>query len=338
MKEKLIKPEVQEIKEIIKQLSEFDLSLNDLIKVYNENKSKISILVKDLINFELESILSNISVEELNKVNPSIRTSLLMKNGITNFLKIYKMKGINSLSRISGVSETAAYDIRNSVYADAKKIRESLYPKLNIENKNKFSNELVKVLYIHIQTDNLIEQVRALYNNHHKNILENIQDSQILLSKVKWLFATANHKNIALQAYKNLQNIIRDNYVVDADFLINNSKKIFNVVTKIAWEDYKQNSARYYTILDNYHNIKFEDIAKNNGLKGDFIESVNALVPDLTGLNCTLRSYQEFGTKYILHQGYVLLGDEMGLGKTVQAIASMVALRNFGEGKFLVVC
>ena len=34
--------------------------------------------------------------------------------------------------------------------------------------------------------------------------------------------------------------------------------------------------------------------------------------------------FEEWGVKYILHQGSVLLGDEMGLGKTVQAIAAMV--------------
>ena len=33
-----------------------------------------------------------------------------------------------------------------------------------------------------------------------------------------------------------------------------------------------------------------------------------------------------------------LLGDEMGLGKTVQAIATMVSLRNTGAKRFLVIC
>lgn len=47
---------------------------------------------------------------------------------------------------------------------------------------------------------------------------------------------------------------------------------------------------------------------------------------------------QMFGVNYILHQRKVLLGDEMGLGKTIQAIATMVALRNQGETHFVVVC
>ena len=56
------------------------------------------------------------------------------------------------------------------------------------------------------------------------------------------------------------------------------------------------------------------------------------------GLLCELRRYQEWGVKYILHQGRVLLGDEMGLGKTVQAIAAMVSLKNTGATHFIVLC
>ena len=56
------------------------------------------------------------------------------------------------------------------------------------------------------------------------------------------------------------------------------------------------------------------------------------------GLLCELRRYQEWGVKYALHQERILLGDEMGLGKTVQAIATMVSLRNTGGTHFVVVC
>ena len=59
---------------------------------------------------------------------------------------------------------------------------------------------------------------------------------------------------------------------------------------------------------------------------------------DLTGLKATLRSYQDFGVRYAVHQKRTLLGDEMGLGKTIQAIASMVALKAEGKHHFMVVC
>ena len=74
------------------------------------------------------------------------------------------------------------------------------------------------------------------------------------------------------------------------------------------------------------------------GLPEDLAREVQeeCFFPD--GLLCELRRYQEWGVKYILHQERVLLGDEMGLGKTVQAIASMVSLRNTGATHFVVVC
>lgn len=44
------------------------------------------------------------------------------------------------------------------------------------------------------------------------------------------------------------------------------------------------------------------------------------------------------GREIILHQKKALLGDEMGLGKTIQAIATMVSLRNTGATHFIVIC
>lgn len=66
------------------------------------------------------------------------------------------------------------------------------------------------------------------------------------------------------------------------------------------------------------------------GLPEELVKEIQdeCFFPD--GLLVTLRRYQEWGVKYILHQKNVLLGDEMGLGKTIQAIATMVSLRNTG--------
>ena len=59
---------------------------------------------------------------------------------------------------------------------------------------------------------------------------------------------------------------------------------------------------------------------------------------DTSLMKATLRNYQEFGTKYILHQKRTLLGDEMGLGKTMQALAAMAHLTTEKKTHFLVVC
>ena len=105
-----------------------------------------------------------------------------------------------------------------------------------------------------------------------------------------------------------------------------------------AWRDFATNSIRF--------NIVMEDIVpgvvgsedKNYGLPEELAQEIQdqAFFPD--GLLCSLRPYQTMGVKYALHQEKVLLGDEMGLGKTVQAIATMVSLKNTGATHFVVIC
>jgi len=80
------------------------------------------------------------------------------------------------------------------------------------------------------------------------------------------------------------------------------------------------------------------DVQAQGGLPGKLAEGIRKEPLYLKGLSVTLRRYQKWGVKYILHQKRVLIGDEMGLGKTVQAIAAMVSLRNTGATHFAVVC
>lgn len=66
-------------------------------------------------------------------------------------------------------------------------------------------------------------------------------------------------------------------------------------------------------------------------------------IPDTTGLQSVLRSYQQSGLQWLwflyLHNLSGLLCDDMGLGKTHQAMALIAAIRNKKPGsKFLVLC
>lgn len=98
------------------------------------------------------------------------------------------------------------------------------------------------------------------------------------------------------------------------------------------------NSIKYYNAIEEVYPGVLGTDDSIYGLPEELARQIQdeCIFPD--GLLCTLRRYQEWGVKYILHQERVLLGDEMGLGKTIQAIASMVSLKNTGATHFVVVC
>ena len=138
-------------------------------------------------------------------------------------------------------------------------------------------------------------------------------------------------------AYKNIKDVLPNVYQP----VVNESKvKFHNGLpnANYAWDNFAQNSISYYNIIEEIYPEVLDTSDYVYGLPDEFAKEIQSEPLFLDGLSCTLRKYQEWGVKYIIHQRKVLLGDEMGLGKTIQAIASMVSLKNCGATHFFVVC
>lgn len=101
--------------------------------------------------------------------------------------------------------------------------------------------------------------------------------------------------------------------------------------------------------FDNIEVLKEKEYQRSIELLKELTEFQIPEKPNLTGLNCGLRPYQEIGLHwlwFLYHHGLSgLLCDDMGLGKTHQAMALLAAVTNFhkqkGEGvnrHFLIVC
>ena len=135
-----------------------------------------------------------------------------------------------------------------------------------------------------------------------------------------------------------LSNLLVNEYGRDAQATLYGLDSVSNVSGSSAWDDFSENSIRFFNILEDVRPGLLGTDDAVYGLPEDLAREIQeeCFFPD--GLLCELRRYQEWGVKYILHQERVLLGDEMGLGKTVQAIAAMVSLRNTGATHFVVVC
>lgn len=180
--------------------------------------------------------------------------------------------------------------------------------------------------------------MKKIYNNSKQNIEKYLQDLAPASSGLKWIFSSEAKKKAAIEAYNILTGMLTGGYAQATNYNVEAIHNLSFVRTDEAWLDFSENSIRFFNVL--------EDVAPGvlgtddtiYGLPEELAREIQdqCYFPD--GLLCELRRYQEWGVKYILHQERVLLGDEMGLGKTIQAIASMVSLKNTGATHFVVVC
>lgn len=73
------------------------------------------------------------------------------------------------------------------------------------------------------------------------------------------------------------------------------------------------------------------------GLREQEARSVDELELLIPHFSVPLRTYQEFGARFMVYYRRTLIGDEMGLGKTIQALAAISHLKESGASHFLVV-
>ena len=164
------------------------------------------------------------------------------------------------------------------------------------------------------------------------------EDLKVGLNGIRWFFSAKAKKEKAIEAFNLLTSLKDNEYGRNVGTQLDVADRIERTQGSDAWQDFSNNSIRYFNDLEDINPGVLGNDDSVYGLPEDLAREIQeeCFFPD--GLLCELRRYQEWGVKYILHQERVLLGDEMGLGKTVQAIATMVSLRNTGGTHFIVVC
>lgn len=290
--------------------------------------------------------LGNIPVEELGTIKSGIRVSALKSAGLSTFLDIARATD-RDLTSIEGIGEKQVETIRNI--------------------SNEFQNQFAKVTNIKLTDDNIAENrviITALANyqsgknirdemiglsNHADHVIETINDLNPIRNSFFWLFSGMTRKEESIEAESILRSFFgfdHGNYGTGYDIgrLYEEYSRRFIFDEESAMEDFKRRSADYYALLEALVGTGISKPLIYSSIPAKLASEIDELKLNLTGFHGNLRSYQAFGTKYILHQGYTLLGDDMGLGKTVQAIAAMVHLyeehKKINEDNiyFLVVC
>ena len=156
----------------------------------------------------------------------------------------------------------------------------------------------------------------------------------------KWMIYNREKREYYERYLKNYTTYINNDYLPKCNQYNQEYGVVRNVALETCWKDFLSNPVQYYGFLEMLVGVRkiFYEDANMSAMPTDLILSIEDTELDLEYLDANLRNYQDFGTKFIVHQKRVLLGDEMGLGKTMQAIAMICHLVKQGKKRFLVVC
>ena len=327
----------QEVKLLLNKHSRRLQELAGASDIQQQYLEKVKTASDNLAMQEVMGILRGVPVEELTKQKKGLKIKLLLDFGYRTVADVYSSTPYR-LASIRGISEDAAYTIIKIAKDFAQKTFKEIHIKLSSDKKSKQSTELVKSIYLYKCSSPLV----ASCNRYISEYKEQIDDLCELVkpgkSALRWLFTTKSTKERVNNAYQKLNEIWQGDYGVQTKSLINELANINSRTATDAWADFVSQSPAYFSILEDVNPGLLGNSDAVYGLPEELAKEIQdqCFFPD--GLLCSLRRYQEWGVKYILHQERVLLGDEMGLGKTIQAIATMVSLKNTGATHFVVVC
>lgn len=303
----------------------------------DEIKEEIEHGARQMVNEEVIEILKGIDIDELNRDKKGIRVKALREHGFTNIAQLAGASQYN-LTAIKGISEDSAYTIRSEVAKIANQASKGAKIRLSSDHRSLASSEVVRGIYKYYHLQALSSRINGVLQ-YQQQIEYDMQDVvPAMANRLSWFFTSKEVQQRALDAFDRLTSSKEGPFGSEAGAIIDEIKAINSINDFAAWDDFTKNSIGYINVLE----YITPDLLGNDdavyGLPEDLAREVQdeCFFPD--GLKCQLRPYQEWGVKYALHQGKVLLGDEMGLGKTVEAIATMVSLKNTGATHFMVVC
>lgn len=315
--------------------------IQNSIKTIKENEEKDKDEIKKAIDYvlaeELVNALREIPVEELGREKSGVKIKCLKDAGYNDLAKVFGAS-IEEISSIYGISRDAAYTIKSICDSYAKEIKKSQKVKFSTDNKTKSSSKVIRLIYLYLkkkEVSKVIDEFNSQYNDKLQKSINIITD---VGNGSTWIFESDEYRKKVIDNYNFLNQILNENFK-DLSAQIDNILDYSPTTTsKKAWADFSENSIKYYNTIEEIYPGVLGTDDSIYGLPEQLAREIQdqCYFPD--GLLCTLRRYQEWGVKYILHQEKALLGDEMGLGKTIEAIATMVSLKNTGATHFIVVC
>ena len=312
---------------------------DQLFSLRGEEKKNIQVIhdrCQDIIMDKVVEEVQQIPIKDLSKSFTRLPLQALEANHITTMYDLLKYNR-RQLEALDGIGDETADKLMLALHRSTAAIKNQIHYRIDLEHLTDRDKEILQGIYFYLHTKENYAKLNVIYQETERGIQEAYDNSGLIQNFFGWIFSSRKKKQKFLTAVEDVKYFNQSSYAETIMQFYDNCTALKNVVFETILQDYKENAIQYYTVIEKFADIEIKDDVDED-IDVSLLKQIQATPLLLESFHMELRHYQEFGTKYILHQKRVLLGDEMGLGKTIQAIAAMNHLHHKGHRYFLVIC
>lgn len=283
-----------------------------------------------------DEILSKTPLDVLNQGARHFRLDGLKDRGYLTVLAVRDVPAYK-IDHVPGMGRGVAYELKNSARQYSDLVERNLSVRLNLDDD---SPEMAKIITALARYRRVMEASKRF--GELSAISSRVSKLSEKLGRTRkgiwWLLLKRSVKDSFRKAYGELRTTLLSNDASELLRRAGDAIEASHTGNETARRDFEADPVGFASELERIVPGLAKDDNGAYGLTDELAKRVAAVEFSAQGLKASLRRYQEWGVRYVLAQKRVLLGDEMGLGKTVQALGVIVALRNRGLSRFMVVC
>ena len=326
-------------KEIRYEREQLKMLQNQLFSLRTQEKKNIQSIhdrCQEIIMDKVEDEIRKIPITDLAKSFARLPLQALYANHITTMYDLLKYNH-RQLEALDGIGEETADKLMLALHRGTAAIKSQIHYRIDLERLSDRDRKIMQEIYFYRYTKDNFSKLNTIYQETEHGIQEAYDNSGLIQNFIGWIFSGRKKKQKFLKAVGDVKYFNQSSYAETIKQFYDNCSALKDINFETILQDYKENAIQYYTVIEKLADIEIKDDVDED-IDVSLLKQIQAIPLFLESFHTELRHYQEFGTKYILHQKRVLLGDEMGLGKTIQAIATMHHLHHEGHRYFLVIC
>ena len=326
-------------KEIRYEREQLKMLQNQLFSLRTQEKKNIQSVhdrCQEIVMDKVEDEIRQIPITDLAKSFNRLPLQALYANHITTMYDLLKYNH-RQLEALDGIGEETADKLMLALHRSTAAIKSQIHYRIDLEHLSDRDREIMQEIYFYRYTKDNFSKLNTIYQETEHGIQEAYDNSGLIQNFIGWIFSGRKKKETFLKAVEDVKYFNQSSYAETIKQFYDNCSVLKDVNFEMILQDYKENAIQYYTVIEKLADIEIKDDVDED-IDVSLLKQIQAIPLFLESFHTELRHYQEFGTKYILHQKRVLLGDEMGLGKTIQAIATIHHLHHEGHRYFLVIC